>query len=118
MLLLMGLCGMRVSGPAALEWPDVNLNAGLLTVAEGKGGKEARVVPPQVIAGLRALGTTSGLVLCWEHSVTLRRRLKALCERTGVQYVGREVHGLRHTAGTLMYARTKNLRALAQHLRH
>jgi len=50
--------------------------------------------------------------------VTLRRRLKALCERTGVRYEGREVHGLRHTAGTLMYARTKNLRAVAQHLRH
>ena len=119
MLLLMGMCGLRISEAAALEWPDVNLNAGVLTVMNGKGGKKARVVvPPQVVAGLRALGTTSGRVLGWKDPVTLRRRLKALCERTGVRYVGREVHGLRHTAGTLMYARTKNLRAVAQHLRH
>ena len=118
MLLLMGLCGLRISEAAALEWSDVNLNAGVLTVVKGKGGKKARVVVPfQVVAGLKALGTT-GLVLGWKDPVTLRRRLKALCERTGVRYAGREVHGLRHTAGTLMYARTKNLRAVAQHLRH
>ena len=119
MLLLMGMCGLRISEAAALEWSDVNLNAGVLTVVKGKGGKRARVVvPPQVVAGLKALGTKTGLVLGWKDPVTLRRRLKALCERTGVRYEGREVHGLRHTAGTLMYARTKNLRAVAQHLRH
>ncbi len=119
MLLLMGMCGLRISEAAALEWKDVNLNAGVLTVVKGKGGKRARVVvPPQVVEGLRALGTSAGLVLGWKDPVTLRRRLKALCERAGVRYDGREVHGLRHTAGTLMYARTKNLRAVAQHLRH
>ncbi|WP_407542441.1 tyrosine-type recombinase/integrase (plasmid) [Deinococcus radiomollis] len=119
MLLLMGICGLRISEAAALDWRDVNLNAGVLTVVKGKGGKKARVVvPPQVVEGLQALGTSTGLVLGWKDPVTLRRRLKALCERTGVRYGGREVHGLRHTAGTLMYARTKNLRAVAQHLRH
>lgn len=87
-------------------------------VRKGKGGKRARVVvPPQVEEGLKALGSSTGRVLGWKDPVTLRR-LKALCERTGVRYEGREVHGLRHTAGTLMYARTKNLRAVAQHLRH
>ncbi|MGY2896937.1 integrase [Deinococcus sp. UYEF24] len=72
-------------------------------MVKGKGGKKARVVvPPQVVEGLRALGNSSGLVLGWKDPVTLRRRLMALCERTGVRYKGREVHGLRHTAGTLM----------------
>ena len=119
MVLLMGLCGLRISEAAALEWSDVNLSAGVLTVRKGKGGKKARVVlPPQVGAGLQVLGTSVGLVLGWKDPVTLRRRLKELCVRTGVRYEGREVHGLRHTAGTLMYARTKNLRAVAQHLRH
>lgn len=119
MLLLMGMCGLRISEAAALEWKDVNLSAGVLTVIKGKGGKRARVVvPPQVVVGLRAMGTSTGRVLGWKDPVTLRRRLKTLCERTGVRYEGREVHGLRHTAGTLMYARTKNLRAVAQHLRH
>lgn len=119
MLLLMGMCGLRISEAAALKWQDVHLGAGVLTVVNGKGGKKARVVvPPQVVEGLRALGPGSGLVLGWKDPVTLRRRLKALCERTGIRYDGREVHGLRHTAGTLMYARTKNLRAVAQHLRH
>jgi len=119
MLLLMGMCGLRISEAAALDWRDVNLRAGVLTVVNGKGGKRARVVvPPQVVAGLQALDTSTGRVLGWKDPVTLRRRLKALCERTGVRYEGREVHGLRHTAGTLMYARTKNLRAVAQHLRH
>jgi len=119
MLLLMGICGLRISEAAALEWRDVNLNAGVLTVVNGKGGKKARVVvPPQVTEGLHALGPSTGLVLGWKDPVTLRRRLKALCQRTGVRYAGREVHGLRHTAGTLMYAKTKNLRAVAQHLRH
>ena len=119
MLLLMGMCGLRISEAAALEWQDVNLRAGVLTVVNGKGGKKARVVVPlQVVEGLKALGTSTGLVLGWKDPVTLRRRLKQLCGQTGVRYDGREVHGLRHTAGTLMYARTKNLRAVAQHLRH
>jgi len=119
MLLLMGMCGLRISEAAALDWQNVNLAAGVLTVVKGKGGKKARVVvPPQVVEGLKALGTSSGPVLGWKDPVTLRRRLMALCVRIDVQYDGREVHGLRHTAGTLMYARTKNLRAVAQHLRH
>lgn len=119
MLLLMGLCGLRISEAAALDWKDVDLQAGVLTVVNGKGGKKARVVvPKQVVDGLKTLGASTGRVLGWKDPVTLRRRLKNLCERTGVRYDGREVHGLRHTAGTLMYARTKNLRAVAQHLRH
>lgn len=119
MLLLMALCGLRISEALALDWQDVDLKAGVLTVIKGKGGKKARVVvPPQVVDELRALGPAQSLVLGWKDPVTIRRRLKKLCEHTGVRYTGREVHGLRHTAGTLMYARTKNLRAVAQHLRH
>ena len=88
-------------------------------MVKGKGGKRARVVmAPQVVDALQALGTQRGLVLGVKDPVTLRRRLKGLCGRTGVRYTGREAHGLRHTAGTLMYARTRNLRAVAQHLRH
>lgn len=74
MLMLMGLCGLRISEAAALDWKDVNLHAGVLTVLNGKGGKKARVVVPlQVIDGLRALGTSTGLVLGWKDPVTLRR---------------------------------------------
>ncbi|UQN10411.1 site-specific integrase [Deinococcus sp. QL22] len=58
------------------------------------------------------------------HVITLRNRraiedrIGKLCERAGVRYDGRQVHGLRHTAGTRVYQETKDVLAVRDHLRH
>ena len=44
--------------------------------------------------------------------------VRALCQRTGVRYAGRQVHGLRHTAGTRTYTETSDIMAVRDLLRH
>jgi integrase/recombinase XerC len=46
-----------------------------------------------------------------------RERLQRLCAAAGVRYTGREVHGLRHTAGTEI-TRRHGIDAAADILRH
>lgn len=126
-LLLGVLAGLRLSEALALRWTDVDLHGGMLTVAAGKGGKRARVVlAPALADALRALqqqppagrAARAGYVLPWGHAETVRGHLRRLCEETGVRYEGRHFHGLRHAAGTIVYRRTRNLDAVARHLRH
>lgn len=58
------------------------------------------------------------------HLLTVRTRwsvsehLKQVCQRAGVRYQGREVHGLRHHAGTQIYAQEGDLLAVRDQLRH
>lgn len=46
----------------------------------------------------------------------IRQRIRQICEHYGVDYKG--IHALRHTAGTRIYAETRDLRKTQQHLRH
>ena len=56
-------------------------------------------------------------MLPWRE-LTVRNRFRSLCDRAGVPYEGREVHGLRHAAGTQMYRDTGDIVLVADHLRH
>lgn len=44
--------------------------------------------------------------------------VQAACERAGVEYAGRQVHGLRHSAGTRAYKETRDLVVVRDFLRH
>lgn len=57
-------------------------------------------------------------LLPWADPDTVRSHLRALCARTAVAYEMRACHGLRHTAGTLLYRRTRSLDDVARHLGH
>jgi integrase len=47
---------------------------------------------------------------------TMQRRLRLLCEASGVPVVG--MHALRHACGTLLYDQTHDLKVVQQRLRH
>ncbi|ABW35087.1 integrase family protein (plasmid) [Deinococcus geothermalis DSM 11300] len=119
-LLLSGLGGLRNAEARAARWADVDWHAGTLLV-KGKGGKVRRVyLGRDVLLELREAHVRAGgdFVLRWRDPDTLRGKLKALCHRAGVPYEGRAFHGLRHTAGTVLYRRTRNLDDVARHLGH
>lgn len=119
-LLLAGLGGLRNAEARAARWADLDWSAGTLLV-RGKGGRVRRVyLPRDVLRELRAARERSPgeWVLRWRDPDVLRSHLKALCGRAGVPYEGRGFHGLRHTAGTLLYRRTRNLDDVARHLGH
>ncbi|ABF46571.1 tyrosine-type recombinase/integrase [Deinococcus geothermalis] len=119
-LLLAGLGGLRNAEARAARWVDVDWSAGTLLV-KGKGGKVRRVyLSRDVLRALREARERSGgdFLLRWRDPDTLRGKLKALCARAGVSYEGRAFHGLRHTAGTVLYRRTRNLDDVARHLGH
>ena len=57
-------------------------------------------------------------LLTWRTRKSTRLRLLHLCERACVRYEGREVHGLRHTAGTRTYQETGDIMEAKDLLRH
>lgn len=121
---LVHLCataGLRNAEATSLVWGQVRFDEGVLARVVGKGGRirdvpAARVLlealqalrPAEPDPEARVLGFGPGRA---------RVRLKALCERADVRYVGREVHGLRHTAGTEI-TRRHGIDAAADLLRH
>lgn len=120
LLLLAALGGLRNAEARAARWADVDWGAGTLTV-RGKGGKVRRVyLARDLQVTLRdAQARASGpFILAWRDPDSVRTHLRRLCERAGVPYAGRAFHGLRHTSGTLLYRRTRNLDDVARHLGH
>jgi len=131
-VLLGAHAGLRIHEMAKLRWRHVRLEEGELVVL-GKGRKRATVALSEALAGAlerlkmrpedrKRYATKSGprdasFVLPWRE-LTIRGRFKRLCERAGVPYEGREVHGLRHAAGTQMYTDTGDIVLVADHLRH
>lgn len=120
-LILLGAHGgLRVSEALALEWEAVNLQAGTLKVATGKGGK-ARTIT--LSSGLRAAleawraeSGSEGRVLPYRTATRARQRLQAVCHAAGVTYLG--AHSLRHSCGTRLAAISGDLRVAARHLGH
>lgn len=114
-VLLGAHAGLRISEMAGLRWTDVGSSK--LRVL-GKGGKLARVVLSERLAAalerLRLEPPQSHrrrggeYVLPWSAN-RIRERFRDLCERAGVMYEGRDVHGLRHSAATRLYQQTKDL---------
>lgn len=131
-VLLGAHAGLRIHEMARLRWQHIRLDEHELVVF-GKGRKRATVaLSERLVSALERLRfrrehrkrytTKSGardasFVLPWREQA-IRERFKRLCLRAGVPYQGREVHGLRHAAGTQMYLDTGDIVLVADHLRH
>lgn len=123
-LLLGSHGGLRVSEMLRLRWADVDLRAGELRVAEGKGAKTAHVtMSPKLAAALvdyrremELEGPPRSEVLALRSQFGVFNRLRNLCDRAEVTFKG--VHALRHSAGTRLYRQTGDLGQVQDHLRH
>lgn len=123
-VLLGAHAGLRVSEIAGLQRADVHLDASppYLTVT-GKRQKRqsvplSRSLHLALTGWLAATPTLGPGVLSGSSSDYIQDRVKALCGRSGVPYTRRQVHGLRHSAGTRVYTDTRDLLAVRDHLRH
>jgi integrase/recombinase XerC len=121
MVLLGAHAGLRIAEMAALRWPDVDWRSKELVVRQGKGGKTARVAMTRRLRETlhecpRDAADLKGFVLPF-RAYRARERFQKLCLLSGVEYKGKEVHGLRHGAGTRTYVQFKDLGRVAQHLR-
>lgn len=127
LLVLLGAHGgLRVSEMCGLRWTDVLWQKKAVRVI-GKGSKPATVQ----LSGRTVTALTAARGVERRHHPTrdlsyifsfethgARWRLRKLCQRSGVEYQEKAVHGLRHGAGTKYYAQTKDLGRVAAHLRH
>lgn len=121
MVLLGAHAGLRIAEITALRWPDIDWRAKELVVRQGKGGKTARVAMTRRLRETlqeapRNAAELNGYVLPF-RTYRARERFQKLCLRAGVEYQGKEVHGLRHGAGTRTYVQFGDLGRVAQHLR-
>jgi integrase/recombinase XerC len=118
---LCATAGLRNAEATSLTWGQVDAAEGILRGVRGKGGRVrdvaaagalldalAAIRPERPEPEARVLGFGAGRA---------RERLRALCRRAGVRYAGREVHGLRHTAGSEV-TRRHGIDAAADLLRH
>ena len=124
MILLGAHAGLRSSEIAGLPRMDLHLDEPEpFLVVTGKRQKRQSVpLSGTLTLALRrwlALSTSVGpQVLSGSSADYVQERMRQLCARAGVRYAGRHVHGLRHTAGTQVYAATGDLLAVRDHLRH
>lgn len=120
MVLLGAHAGLRIAEIARLAWGDIDWRSKELVVREGKGRKTARVAMTkrlrEALNALRTEHVEVGFVLPF-RAYRARERFKQLCQRAGIAYEGRAVHGLRHGAGTRVYQQFHDLGRVAQHLR-
>jgi len=125
LIILLGThAGLRVSEMLSLTRPDLHLNSHepYLTVT-GKRQKRQDVPVSTTLkaALLKWMNMTPQLaprLLSFTTRQTVGVHLSALCERAGVRYDRRAVHGLRHSAGTRVYVETHDLLEVRDHLRH
>jgi integrase len=115
-VLLGSHAGLRAAELSALTWSDIDLQQQRLLVRQGKGGKQ-RLVPisRSLTAALQQLPSGEGRVVALSDS-GLRKRLRLLCARAGVPYLG--LHALRHSAGTRLVREGATLEDAARHLGH
>ena len=123
-LLLGAHAGLRVSEIAGLQRADVHLEGETPhLIVTGKRQKRQSVPLSRSLHQALAhwLAATSGVgpqVISARKVSYVQERIRALCARTGVPYSRRQVHGLRHSAGTRVYAETGDILAVRDHLRH
>lgn len=110
--------GLRVSAMVNLKWKDINFDKKTLRVIGGKGDKDRTVkLSNRLKDALRSLIIKNEFVLpSYRNRIKIYRHLKKLIDQTGVEF--KDVHALRHTAGTLLYSDTKDLHLVARHLGH
>ena len=113
--------GLRNFEATSLTWGQVRDDLGLLKNVIGKG-RRVRDVPAanallDALAAIRPRDVEDGDTVLPFGPARARTRLRNLCAAAGVRYSGREVHGLRHTAGTEV-TRRHGIDAAADLLRH
>ncbi len=118
---LCATAGLRNAEATGLTWGQVDEREGLLRRVHGKGGR-IRDVPAadavlDALWAIRPQAPDPDARVLGFGTGRARARLRALCEKAGVRYEGREVHGLRHTAGTEV-TRRNGIDAAADLLRH
>ena len=118
MILLGAHGGLRVSVMVNLKWEHINLETKELKVIAGKGNKDRTVImSDRLVSALERLARTSEKVLpTYTHRVKVYRHVKKICYISGVEF--KDVHGLRHTAGTVIQHYTNDLQKTAEHLGH
>ncbi|MFC6662918.1 tyrosine-type recombinase/integrase [Deinococcus multiflagellatus] len=97
--------------------------AGAVRHRGGQGGKRqdvplSRTATAALRTWLVATPHAKEFVLAIRTRRGVEKAVKRLCAAAGVQYGGREVHGLRHSAGTRMYVATQDLIEVRDLLRH
>jgi len=119
-LVLLGAHGaLRASEMLGLRWSDVNMTTKELVITHGKGNKSRTVV---LSKGLRlALAAiphaqADAYVLPYRTRQSAWYRIKRIAQEAGVTERG--LHSLRHTAGTRLYAQTRDLLQVAAQLGH
>lgn len=116
--------GLRVGEIGSLRRTRVHLDAQPPTViVDGKGGRVREVVlSRRAEAALRRwVAMTPGIrefVLSGTSVNRIENLVRRLCERAGVPYEGRAVHGLRRTAGTRAYVESQDLIGTRDFLGH
>lgn len=116
-LLLGALAGLRAAEMTGLRVEDVDMAAAVLEVVDGKGGK-SRFVPvhPLLAEALRCLPMPAdGPVLVDTHGRRLTR--DQLLKRVR-RVLDASTHQLRHTAGTLLWQASHDIRTVAEVLGH
>lgn len=123
MLGLGGMAGLRACEVAGLEWAEVDLTGAWLTVARGKGGHSRTIpIPAALVEILSALPHRRGPVIRrldgrsgpnLPHSIS--HRGNDYLHGIGVTST---FHQLRHRAGTVSYAATRDPLAVQQLLGH
>jgi integrase/recombinase XerC len=113
--------GLRNFEATSLTWGQVRPELGVLKDVIGKG-RRVRDVPAAsallaALADIRPAGVAESDPVLPFGPARARERLQRLCTTAGVRYSGREVHGLRHTAGTEI-TRRHGIDAAADILRH
>jgi integrase/recombinase XerC len=122
-------CGLRASESVALDWRDIDLEAGTLEVRHGKGGKQ-RVVPigREAVAVLREYreawprpaGAQPVFLNHRGHRLNVRSvgRLLERCLRTAALQSQAGPHALRHSFATHLLEAGADLRAIQEMLGH
>lgn len=116
---MLGLLSLRKSEIVALDWNDVDLqnktiyvhsadvvdeNGKLTHKKTTKNATSTRTVPiiiPSLYSALCAVEDKTGKV-CTMYHATIYKAVNRICERNGLPRIG--VHGLRHSAVSLLYA--------------
>lgn len=122
-VLLMLFAGLRISEAAALRWREIDLEAGVLLVIDGKGGKDRSVpIHPTLRVELERVAPTRptwAVVGRRDHQVLTPKSLAHLFERwlpaLGVQI---SAHRLRHSFATELLRNGADLRAIQELLGH
>ena len=116
--------GLRATEMTTLLRKDLHLDAAepYLIVTGKRQRRQAVALSKTAVNVLRSWLSASPEYAPYVLMIRTRRGVeKALlrtCTAAGVQYQGREVHGLRHTAGTRIYTESQDLLAVRDHLRH